>query len=134
MDHIDQKDQDASELGLEIVKWVKYDDKIKEYNDKSKLLKAEKDKISDKILGNIDPHLNKCELPKYSINALNTRVICQETNSYEGFTNKFLCDCFREFFDSEEKAKELLIFIRDKRKVTTKKTLKREYLMDEMNS
>ena len=43
----------------EIVKWVKYDDKIKEYNDKCKLLKIEKDKISEKILGNIDPQLKK---------------------------------------------------------------------------
>ena len=29
-------------ISHEIVKWVKYDDKIKEYNDKCKLLKLEK--------------------------------------------------------------------------------------------
>ena len=117
-------------ISHEIVKWVKYDDKIKEYNDKCKLLKIEKDKIGEKILGNIDPQLKKNELPKYSINALNTTLVCQETKNYESFTNKFLSDCFKEYFDSEEKSKELLLFIRDKRKVTTKKTLKREYLMD----
>lgn len=117
-------------ISTEIVKWVKYDDKIKEYNDKCKLLKDEKDKISQVILDSIDPGLTKNELPKYSIEAMNTRLLCQETNNYEGLTNKFLCECFREYFDSEEKSKELLLFIKNKRQITKKKILKREYLMD----
>tara|TARA_B110000902_G_scaffold222376_1_gene258509 strand:+ start:1252 stop:1617 length:366 start_codon:yes stop_codon:yes gene_type:complete len=117
-------------ISTEVVKWVKYDDKIKEYNDKCKLLKDEKDKISQVILNSIDPELNKNELPKYSIEAMNARLSCQETNNYEGLTNKFLCECFREYFDSEEKSKELLLFIKNKRQVTKKKILKREYLMD----
>lgn len=123
-------DNQEFDINSEVVKWVKYDDKIKEYNDKCKLLRVEKDKIGVSILDNIDTSLEKCELPKYSIDALNARVVCQQNNSYEGLTNKLLAECFREFFDSEEKAKELLLFIKNKRGITKKTVLKREYMMD----
>ena len=37
-----------------IVQWVKYDDKIREYNDKNKLLKAEKDKLGVSIMETLE--------------------------------------------------------------------------------
>ena len=127
MDQINNQDLDISS---EIVRWVKYDDKIKEYTDKCKLVKEEKDKIGIKIMSQVDPHLEKSELPQYSIEALNARIVCHQTNNYEGLTNKFLCECFREYFDSEEKAKDLLLYIKNKREIKTKMVLKREYMMN----
>ena len=52
------------------------------------------------------------------------------TKTYENYTNKFYMDCFTEFLGSEEKAKELIDFMKKKRKVETKITLKRGYIMD----
>lgn len=126
---MDQNQQNEIDISSDIVRWVKYDDKIKEYTDKCKLVKEEKEKIGIKIMSHVDPNLEKDELPQYSIGALNARIVCNQTNSYEGITNKFLCECFREYFDSEEKAKELLLYIKSKREIKTKMVLKREYMI-----
>ena len=115
-----------------IVQWVHYDDKIREYNTKNKLLKDEKDKLGISIMEGleIDGSKSNKELPQFKIESLNTRVLCHQSNNYEGLTNKFLAECFRENFDSEEKSKELLLFIKSKRQMNKKISLKREYLMD----
>jgi len=118
-----------------IVQWVQCDNQIKEYNDKMKEkikpVKDMRDKLSDEILQalNID-NLEKSQIPTFNIQALNTSIVPTVNNSYEGYTNKFLSDCFTEYFNSEEKAKELLTFMKGKRKVEKKYSLKREVLMD----
>ena len=115
-----------------IVQWVKYDDKIREYNDKNKLLKAEKDKLGVSIMETleIDDTKSNKEMPQFKIESLNTRVLCHQSNNYEGLTNKFLSECFHEYFNSEEKSKEILQFIKNKRQINKKISLKREYLMN----
>jgi hypothetical protein len=118
-----------------IVQWVQCDDQIKEYNDKMKEkiapVKEMRDKLSDEILKEIDiSNVEKSQIPIFNIQALNTSIIPTVNNSYEGFTNKFLNDCFTEYFNSEEKSKELLTFMKNKRKVEKKYSLKRNHLMD----
>ena len=118
-----------------IVQWVQCDNQIKEYNDKMKEkiapVKQMRDKLSDEILQEIDiGNVEKSNIPTFNIQALNTSIVPTVNNSYEGFTNKFLSDCFTEYFNSEEKAKELLTFMKGKRKVEKKYSLKRNYLMD----
>ena len=118
-----------------IVQWVQCDNQIKEYNDKMKEkiapVKEMRDKLSDEILKEIDiSNVEKSQIPTFNIQALNTSIVPTVNNSYEGFTNKFLSDCFTEYFNSEEKAKELLTFMKGKRKVEKKYSLKRNYLMD----
>lgn len=122
-------------METKIVQWVQCDDQIKEYNDKMKEkikpVKQIRDKLSDEILQalNID-NLEKSQIPTFNIQALNTSIVPTVNNSYEGYTNKFLHDCFTEYFNSEEKAKELLTFMKGKRKVEKKYSLKRNHLMD----
>ena len=118
-----------------IVQWVQCDNQIKEYNDKMKgkikPVKEMRDKLSDEILKEIDiSNVEKSQIPTFNIQALNTSIIPTVNNSYEGFTNKFLSDCFTEYFNSEEKSKELLTFMKNKRKVEKKYSLKRNHLMD----
>ena len=112
----------------QIVSWVRYDNKLKEYNEKCKLLRQEKDKLSESILGTIDLTKNKNELPKYKINDLNVLITPSKTKSYEGYTNKYLSECFTEYFQSSEEAEKLLVFLKQKRKVEEKCVLKREEL------
>ena len=122
-------------METKIVQWVQCDNQIKEYNDKMKEkmapVKQMRDKLSDEILQalNID-NLEKSQIPTFNIQALNTSIVPTVNNSYEGYTNKFLSDCFTEYFNSEEKAKELLTFMKGKRKVEKKYSLKRNHLMD----
>jgi len=118
-----------------IVQWVQCDDQIKEYNDKMKEkikpVKEMRDKLSDEILQEINiSNIEKSQIPTFNIQALNTSIVPTVNNSYEGFTNKFLSDCFTEYFNSEEKSKELLTFMKNKRKVEKKYSLKRNHLMD----
>lgn len=118
-----------------IVQWVQCDNQIKEYNDKMKEkiapVKQMRDKLSDEILQEINiSNIEKSQIPTFNIQALNTSIVPTVNNSYEGFTNKFLYDCFTEYFNSEEKAKELLTFMKNKRKVEKKYSLKRNHLMD----
>jgi hypothetical protein len=118
-------------MDQKIVQWIHYDNKIKEYNDKSKSIRAVKDKLSSEIIQELDiANKDKSQLPIFNIQALNTSITPQINNSYEGLTNKFLTACYREYFNSEEEAKKLLLFIKNKRKVEKKISLRRETLMD----
>lgn len=118
-----------------IVQWVQCDNQIKEYNEKMKEkiapVKQMRDKLSEEILHEINiSNIEKSQIPTFNIQALNTSIIPTVSNSYEGYSNKFLLECFTEYFNSEEKAKELLTFMKNKRKVEKKYSLKRNYLMD----
>ena len=122
-------------MDQKIVQWVQCDNQIKEYNDKMKEkmkpLKEMKDKIEQEIIVELDvPNKEKSDLPTFHIQALNTSIKPQVNNSYEGLTNKFLTECFSEYFNSEEEAKKLLLFIKSKRSIEKKYSLRRDILMD----
>jgi hypothetical protein len=122
-------------METKIVQWVQCDNQLKEYNDKMKEkmkpVKDMRDKLSEEILQEIDiGNIDKSKIPTFNIQALNTSIVPTVSNSYEGFSNKFLHECFTEYFDSEEKAKELIAFMKSRRKVEKKYSLKREVLMD----
>ena len=70
------------------------------------------------------------DLPVYNVTNLNTSVAFQKTNVYENYTNKFYKDTFTEFLGSEEKAEDLMKFMKQKRKVEQKINIKRTYIAD----
>ena len=118
-------------MDQKIVQWVQCDDKIKGYNEKSKSVREMKEKLGHEILTELDiQSKDKSQLPTFNIQALKTSITPQVNNSYESLTNKFLAECYREYFDSEEEAKKLLLFIKSKRKVEKKYSLKRDVLMN----
>ena len=120
-----------------VVKWVHYDNKMKEYSEKIKVLRQERDSLSRSILDNLvvpDETKNK-DLPQFSIDALQTKVMCHKQRNYESLNYKFLTECLREYFQkdqtieqSEEKAKDVLLYIRQKRGYEEKMILKRDRL------
>ena len=122
-------------MDQKIVQWVQCDNQIKEYNDKMKEkmkpLKEMKEQLEQAIIVELDvPNKDKSDLPTFNIQALNTSIKPQVNNSYEGLTNKFLTECFQDYFNSEEEAKKLLLFIKSKRSIEKKYSLRREILMD----
>ena len=122
-------------MDQKIVQWVQCDNQIKEYNDKMKEkikpIKERKDKLEQEIIVELDvPNADKSDLPTFNIQALQTSIKPHVNNSYEGLTNKFLSECFTDYFGSSEESKKLLLFIKDKRKVEKKYTLKRDILMN----
>lgn len=119
-----------SNLSLEsnVVKWVHYDNKMKEYSDKIKVLRQERDSLSLSILDNLDvpDQAKNKDLPQFSIDALQTKVMCHKQRNYESLNYKFLTECLREYFqEDEDKAKDVLLYIRQKRGYEEKVILKR---------
>ena len=119
-------------MDQQVVTWVKYDDKIKEYQERVKKLREERDKIGESLIQSVETneYVDKKNLPKYNITHMNSSLAFQQSKTYENYTNKFYEECFTEFLGSEDKARELLEFMKNKRKVETKITLKRGYLME----
>ena len=121
-------------MDQKIVQWVQCDNQIREYNDKMKEkikpIKEMKDELERDIISELDvPNKEKSDLPTFNIQALQTSIKPHVNNSYEGLTNKFLTECFTDYFGSSEEANKLLLFIKDKRKVEKKFSLKRDILM-----
>jgi len=124
-------------LESNVVKWVHYDNKMKEYSEKIKVLRQERDSLSLSILDNLDvpDQAKNKDLPQFSIDALQTKVMCHKQRNYESLNYKFLTECLREYFQkdqtieqSEEKAKDVLLYIRQKRGYEEKMILKRDRL------
>ena len=122
-------------MDQKIVQWVQCDNQLKEYNDKMKTkmkpLKELKEQLSQDILTELDvQNKEKTDLPTFNIQALQTSISPQISNTYESYTNKFYKECFTEYLGSEEKAEDLMNFMKSKRKVERKYTLRREILMN----
>ena len=124
-------------LESNVVKWVHYDNKMKEYSEKIKVLRQERDSLSLSIFENLDvpDETKNKDLPQFSIDALQTKVMCHKQRNYESLNYKFLTECLREYFQkdqtieqSEEKAKDVLLYIRQKRGYEEKMILKRDRL------
>jgi len=136
MDQMDQK----------IVQWVQCDDKLQGYNVKFKEVndqfkakcgpvKELKAQLEQEIISSLNVSgKSKSDLPIFNIPALQTSIKPHMSNSYENMTNKFLKECFQEYFSSEGgeegEADKLLEFIKKKRKVEKKYTLRRDILID----
>ena len=114
-------------MDTEIIHWIQYDNKIKEYNNKCKQLREERDKLGSTMIQQINTSDN---LPTYNITQMNTSLSFQKSKTYENYTNKFYKECFTEFLGSEEKANELFEFMKKKRKVEEKITLKRGIMVE----
>jgi hypothetical protein len=124
-------------LESNVVKWVHYDNKMKEYSEKIKVLRQGRDSLSLSILDNLDvpDETKNKDLPQFSIDALQTKVLCHKQRNYESLNYKFLTECLREYFQrchtieqSEEKAKDVMQYIRQKRGYEEKMILKRDRL------
>ena len=122
-------------MDQKIVQWVQCDNQLKEYTDKMKEkmkpVKDMRDKLGDEILQDLNiGELDKSNIPTFNIQGLNASVVPTVNKSYESYTNKFYKECFSEYFGSDEKADDLIKFMKNRRKVENKFTLKRDILMN----
>ena len=114
-----------------VLNWIRADDQIKEHSENEKKMKDKRDEIGNEMIINIDSNEElKHNLPTYNVTHMNSTLAFHKSNTYENYTNKFYLDCFTEFLGSEDQATKLIEFMKKKRKVETKVTLKRGYLMN----
>lgn len=122
----------------EIVKWVHYDNKIKEYNQKLKALRQEKERLSDTIFDHYRVHEidSSTSLPTFSIPQLGTSLHVQKTNHYGSLTYTFLRDSLEAYFEAHPlpsetpslTSEQIVEFIRERRDVESRVSIKRETL------
>ena len=141
-------------MDTSVVQWVLYDNKLKEYAEKSKKLRQERDIVSQNIIdslaipglggpgtgggpeGSGEPEL--LVLPQYSIESLNTKVLCHQSKTYDSLNYRFLTECLKDYFkdkldvhgqsETDSITADILQHIRSKRKITTKIILKRDII------
>ena len=111
-----------------ILKWIEYDNKIKDYNNKLKLLKDKKNDINTDIINYV---INN-DLTDKSIQILNSDIELKynKSISYEGITYKYLEKCFNDFFKEKgftdnDLSNELIDHIKNNRQSTYKEYIKR---------
>ena len=92
-----------------------------------KFLRDKKNNIANNMIDSLD---NSNPLPKYNITNINTSISFQNDKSYENYTDKFYKECFTEFLNSEEKANELLSYMKNKRKIKNKIIIKRDFILN----
>ena len=110
----------------EIVRWIHYDNKLKEYNEKSKQLRTHKDALSEKIFTYYEiDDTNKDKHPEFNVPPLKTKLTVQTTTHYDSLNYKFLTTCLTDYFSSEEKANDIMKYIKRQRSKETKLSLKR---------
>ena len=107
-----------------VINWVNYDNEIKKYSDKLKVLRSEKNSFEGEIISYIENNSlqdNIFNLPSYS-----SKVQYNTNKSYETMSYKFLEDKFTKYFNDSGKASELLEFLKNERKCEHKISLKRQ--------
>jgi hypothetical protein len=110
-----------------IIEWIQCDNKIKEYNNKSKKYKDRRNELCNDICSAIEDK-DKSEIPTYNLESLNISITPTINNSYENYNNKFYLECFTEFLNDEEKASELLSFMKSKREIKKTYSIKRDVI------
>lgn len=119
-----------NELGIEIVQWIKLDDKIKEYNKKIRELKELKDSKSDIIYDKLDVYSKNIEdLPKYKIDQYNSMIYFNKTVSYNSLTYRYLENCLNEYLKDEKEVKKIIEYIKNNRIKDSKTILKRDTII-----
>ena len=112
-----------SEFNSNVIQWVEYDNQIKQYNEKIKSIKSDKSTLEVNILSHIEN--NDLKNNVFNLSSYSSKLQYNSNKSYETMTNKYLLDNFNKYFNDENKAKELLEFLKNNRKFDNKVSLKR---------
>lgn len=104
--------------------WIELDNNIKELNQKIKVLREKKNSYNENIIN----HVISNNLDKAIIKTRDSNLKFIDFNYSQPITLKYLEECFIKFFNNEEKAKNLLLFIKENRNIKTTKEIKRTYV------
>jgi hypothetical protein len=111
------------ELIQNIKKWIDIDSNIKQYNEKIKLSREEKIKITNNILENISensPNLTRIQLPDGELKLFTKK-------EYSSLTFGFLEKCLSEIIKDESQVTYIIEYIKNKREVSNEMDIRRLY-------
>ena len=106
-----------------IKKWVQLDTQIKKLNDDTKIIRNEKNALTDNIINFVDRNQLKSSTIKISDGKLRFSQVKQTAP----ITLHFLETCLLETIGDEHKVNQLMTYIKDKREIKTINDIKRYY-------
>lgn len=106
-----------------IKRWVQLDTQIKKLNDDTKIIRNEKNALTDNIINFVDRNQLKSSTIKISDGKLRFSQVKQTAP----ITLHFLETCLLETIGDEHKVNQLMTYIKDKREIKTINDIKRYY-------
>lgn len=106
-----------------IQKWVEYDNKIKEFNDKIKPIREYKKKLEEKIID----YSNHNQLQEHVIQISDGTITFKKQSNLVPLTIKFIEKCLHEIIPSDESVKKIVEYISSQRQSNEKLNIKRSF-------
>ena len=106
-----------------IKQWVGYDNQIKELNDKIKSLREKKNYLSNDILN----YVNDKEINDSIVKISDGKLKFTSVKVQPPLTFKFVESCLGEIISEEEKVKQIINYIKEKRETKYVEEIKRFY-------
>lgn len=107
-----------------IKSWVVLDNRCKTLNQQIKDIRDKRNTLNDQIIG----YFNEKNTRFPTINISDGRLSYVSIKQGNIISYKFLDECFKEFFEDENDAEQLLNLIKTKRTFNTVHSIKRTYL------
>lgn len=111
-------------LDENIKRWVVLDNQCKTLNQQIKDVREKKNTLNDEILG----YFNEKNTKFPTINISDGRLTYSSIKQGNIISYKFLDECFKEFFEDENDAEQLMDLIKTKRTFNIVHSIKRTYL------
>jgi len=108
----------------QIRQWVTLDNQLKTLNDRAKELRAQRNAVSDNILGYVDTHQLNNSVVKIS----DGRLRFTETTQYSPLTFKHVEECLKKCIQDEGDVKKIMKLIKDTRQSKSVSDIKRTYV------
>ena len=109
-------------LEEDIRQWIQLDNNIKQLNHEIKKIKSQKETYNNNIL----EHITSNNLNNAIVKFGNDKLRFMDTNYSQPLTYKFISECLYKYFDYDEnKAVEIIQFIKSQRQIKIVKEIKR---------
>ena len=114
-----------AEFNKNIMSWVDYDNQIKTKNEEIKQIRSKKDDIEGSIVEFIQG--NNLQDNVFNISSMDTQLQMNTTSVKETMSYKFLETTLLNYFNNDQdKANDLMTFIKNNRSSSDKVSLKRK--------
>lgn len=106
-----------------IKKWVSLDTRLKSVNEKAKEIRSERNELTDNIIDFVDDN----NLSSSTIKISDGKLKFSQTKQTAPITLGFLENCLLEIINDEEKVRQIMNYVKEKRDVKIIPDIKRFY-------
>lgn len=112
-----------SNFEQDVQEWVELDNKLKAYNEQIRQLRQKRNSLSD----NITSYIETNGLSNATVNISDGRLRFMNVKTPTPLTYKFVEQCLGEIISDEERVKQIINYIKEKREYKYSSEIKRSY-------